>query len=186
MLKKAQEWRLICYKRNMLRVGDGATFVIRVDTARLSRPRRRPRDVKEQSQDGATIQTKAETARPRTNSSRPCWKWRGCRVQSGDGATFQTMRRLRDFPDRGGDGPSKKQFFVTIVEAVRIWRSEWRLSRPRLKRRDFPDQSADGATIQTKAQTARLLHQSRDGPTIQTTAEMARSRTNLSRPWWKR
>ena len=63
-----------------------------------------------------TFQTKAETAR----LSGPKQRW-------------------RDYSDQGGDGATKNQIFATVVEAVRLWRSDLRLFRPRRKRRDFPD-----------------------------------------------
>ena len=166
--------------------GDGATknqfFATVVEAVRLwrsdlrlSRPRRKRRDFLDQSRDGATIQTKAETARPRTNSSQPWWKRCDFGDQSGDGLnkkqffgargrshatltirfeTFQTkaetgrlsrpMRRWRDYSDQGGDGATKNQFFATVLEAVRLSRSERRL----------PDQSGAGATFQNNVETA--------------------------------
>ena len=87
------------------------TFATEVETARLSRPRRRRRDqepfhrdlsgsganFRVQSGDGATFQAKAETAR-----------------------LFRPRRRRRNFTDRGGDGATKKQFFATVVNAARL------------------------------------------------------------------
>ena len=153
------------------RGGSGATLAIRVEMALirnnflvpvveamllwrsdfwLSRPRRKRGDFPDQCGDGATIQTKVDTSRPRTNSSRPWWKRCGCRAQSGDGATFQTKQRWRDYSDQGGDGASKNQFFASVMEAVWLWRSDWR-------RREFPHQGGNGATFRTKAEMARLF-----------------------------
>ena len=72
-------------------------FAIEVETARLSRPRRRRRDFSDQDGYGATFQTEADTARLRNNSMRPWWMRRDFSNQSGDnpdhgaqGATFRT------------------------------------------------------------------------------------------------
>ena len=76
-----------------------------------------------------TFQTKAETAR-----------------LSG------LKRRWRDCSDQGGEGANKNQFFATVVEAVRLWRSDW-------IQREFTDQGGNGATFRTKAEMARLFRQ---------------------------
>ena len=87
------------------------TFATEVETARLSRPRRRWRDQesfhRDQGGDDATFQTKAETARP-----------------------FRSRRRRRNFSNRGGDGATKIIFLMTEVDTVQ-------LSRQRRRRRDF-------------------------------------------------
>ena len=116
---------------------------------------------RERGGDGATFQTKAETARLST-----------------------PRRRRRDFSDQGGDGPTKKHIFATVVEAARLSRSEWR-------QRDVPDRGGDGVTFLTEAETARLFRPRRrrrdfpdrggDGATFQT---KARLRSNSSQPWW--
>ena len=122
------------------RGGDGATFATKVDTARLKRQLRSRfgqrdknvlfQDFRDRGGDGATFQTEAETTRPIIISLRPCWKRRKFRAQGGNAAVFQTKaetarlfrprRRRRDFPDRDGDGATKKQFFATLVDAARF------------------------------------------------------------------
>ena len=153
--------------------------------SRLSRPRWRRHVFADRSGDGATFQTKAETAR----LSRPMRKWRDFPHRGGDGETKIISSRLRwircDFPDQGGDGAT----FQTKAEKAL-------LSRPSRKRRDqeiIPRyQGGGGATFQTKAETAQLFrpmrrrrdqeiiprYQGRGGATFQTKAETAR----LSRP----
>ena len=97
--------------------------------SRLLRPRWRRRVFADRSEDGATFQTKAETAPARL--SRPRWRRRDqeiiLRYQGGGGVTFQQT------------GEETAQFF-----------------RPMRRRRDFSDQCGDGATFQTKAETARF------------------------------
>ena len=108
-------------------------FATDVKTAQFPRPRWIRRDsgnfqvFRDRGGDVAIFQTEAEMAQ-----------------------VFRPRRRRRDFPYRGGDDATKKQFFATVVKAARLSRSEWR-------RRDFPDQVGDGATFWTKSETARLF-----------------------------
>ena len=140
----------------------------RTETARLSGTRRRRRDISDQDGDGATFQTKTETAqifRPR---------WRRCdqdyvpRDWVGYGATFQTKaerallsrpsQRRRDqeiIPrDQGGGGAT----FQIKAETARLFRIEWR-------RHDFPDQGGEGAIFHIEEETEQ-------------------QRTNSSPQWW--
>ena len=83
--------------------------------SRLSRPSWRRRVFADRSGDGATFQTKAETAQ----LSRP-------------------MRRRRDFPDRGGNGATNIIFLATEVDTARLF-------RPRRRGRYFPNSRRDYA-----------------------------------------
>ena len=103
-----------------------------------------------------------------------------------------------NFCDRSGGGATKISRLVfgmaysrdqeLLFPDFRDRKTEARLSRPRQRRRDFPDQGGDGATFQTKAETASLSRSRRrrrdfqnqggDGATFQNKAETAR----LSRP----
>ena len=104
------------------------------------------------------FQTEVETARLRNNSSRPCWMLRelinqsgGGPDQSGNSAIFQTMAKT-----------------AQLSRPRRRWRyQETRInsSRPKRKRRDFPDQGGEGLTFQTIAETARpRINSSRPRP----------------------
>ena len=99
----------------------------------FSRQRRKRGDFSDQSGDGATFQTKTETA----SFFRPRWR-----------------RRDQDYipRDKGGNDAT----FQTKAETARLF-------RPRRKRRDFSDQGGDGATFQTKAKTERLSRPRRLG-----------------------
>ena len=152
------------------RGGYGATLAIRVDmahtkvdTAQLSRPRRRRRNQesisRDQGGDAASFQAKAEMARLFGTGRR----WRYFPDQRGDGATkknfpataVDTARlsipggRRHRFPDQGGDGATKKTFLVTAVDTARTFIPGWR--RP-----DFPDQDRIGAFFQTKREMPRF------------------------------
>ena len=111
-------------------------FATKAETARVSRPKQIRRD----------FPGKVETARPIITFSR---RRRG--------------RGRRVFPDQGGDGATKKQFFATKAETARFFRprKSARLSRPRRGRRYFSDQGGDDATknhfLATMAETARLF-----------------------------
>ena len=189
----------------------GAILAIRVETsqttvhkARLSRTRRRRHDFPDRGGDGATkkqfLVTNEETTRfftrLRNNSLRPifCGAILAIRVETSQTTVHKarlsrTRRRRHDFPDRGGDGATKKQFLVTKEETTRFF-------RPKRRRRDFLDQDGDGAIFQTDVETARpKLYSSRlrcircdfsdqcgEGATFQTIAETARPRSHSSRP----
>ena len=78
----------------------------------------------DQGGDGATVQTKAETARARRRR-------RGFPDQGGDGVTFQSKaasalisrqrRTRRDFPDEDGEAAIIKQFPRTKVDTERFF-----------------------------------------------------------------
>ena len=117
-------------------------FATDVETARLSRPRCTRRD----SGNGSTQKATA----------RPAWP---ARPQSAISSFLRPRWTRRDFPDRGGDGATKKQFFGTVGSgsgATFAFGVETaRLSRARRRRRDFSDQCRECAIFQTIAETAR-------------------------------
>ena len=76
---------------------------------------------------------------------------------------FRPRWRRCDFPDRGGHIASKKKFFVTVLDAALLYRSEWRQPRPRSIWRDLSEQCGDGANSQTEAETARFFRSSERG-----------------------
>ena len=111
------------------------TFQNKMETARLSRPTWRRRNLKKVFQgflDPGGYGATQETVRPQV--------FQGFRDRGGDGATFQTevemarpelsSSRLRwiqcDFPDRGGDGATKIIFLATEVDTARLSRPKWR------------------------------------------------------------
>ena len=148
--------------------GDGAIFQTKADTARLFRPMRRRRDqrtiLSERGGCGATLAIRAEMPKTKADTAR----------------LFRTRRRRRDFPAQGGDSAT----FATKVDTTRLRKRHDSksngatclasvtkncnfktfatevdtalLSRPRWRRRDFSDQSGEGAVFQTKTETARL------------------------------
>ena len=109
-----------------------------VEAAQFSRSEWRRRAFPDQSGDGATFQTKAETVRLRNNSSRPWWMWRDVSNQSGDG------------PDPGAYGAT----FQTKAETAR-------LSRPRRRWRDqatIPrDRCGHGAIFQFSLESTETV-----------------------------
>ena len=78
--------------------------------------------------------------------------------------TFATMMIRNEFCDRSGGGAAKPSRLVFGMPYSRDQvlpfpdfrnrKTQARFSRPRHRRRDFPDQGGDGATFQTKAETA--------------------------------
>ena len=122
-----------------VRCRDGATFAIKVDTARLKkqwRDRFGQRDKKLHVQDfryrggnGATIQTKAEAARLSRTRRRRCDQEHILRDRRGSGATLRSERRRCYFLDLVGDGATRNHFLATKAETLR-------LSRPSRRRRD--------------------------------------------------
>ena len=150
------------------------SFQTQMETARLSRPTWKRRDFKKIFQ--GFFSTKVETARLKKNfrafsteveTARLKKFLQGFFDRGGDGATFATMVDRRD----SGNGANQK------ATARPAWpaRTKIRLSkflRPGWRRRDFPDRGGDGAnknhfiaTVQTKAETARLSRTGRDGAT---------------------
>ena len=131
--------------------GNGATFQTKTETTRLSRSKRRQRDPSDQDGDGAIFQTEAETARPRLFSSRLSKIRYNFPDYRRDGATLQTKtetarlsrprRKRRDFSDQSGDGATfqneaetaklEKKIFAVVVDAARLYQSDWRQPRPR-------------------------------------------------------
>ena len=159
------------------RGGDGANFQTRVQTASLSRPRRRPRDQE-------------------NCSSRQRWIRRDFSDQSGDGphqvgdaASFQTMAEMarlfrtglrgRDQDsnprDQGGDGAT----FQTKAETAR-------LLRPRRRGRDFPDQHGDGVDLRPRCRCRNFPDRGGDGATKKTLLATYVDTARLSLPGWRR
>ena len=121
--------------------GNGATFQTKAETTRPFRPRWRRRDFSDQGGDGATKIVFLATEVDTVQLSRLSRRRRYPSDQDGDGATFQTKaetarlfrpkRRRSDFPERGGDGETRKKIFAVVVDAARLYQSDWRQPRPR-------------------------------------------------------
>ena len=164
--------------------GDGMTFQTKAELVQLFRPKRIRRDLPDRGGESATKTKFLATAMDTARHSIP-----GCRRhhfpdRGGDGATFHIRCRRHHFPEQGGDGPTKKMFLATAVDTARLWRSEWiwptprwirrifqtkaetaqpriKFLRPRRRRRVFPDQGANGATLQNRAERALLSRPTR-------------------------
>ena len=189
------------------------------------RPRWIGRDFSDQSGDcphqggyGANFQNRAKRTRHRKNSSRPRWIRRDFPYQGGYGITFETEAetarfslpgcRRHHFPDRGGDGATKKVFLcdrggygaalAISVDMAHTKVDTAQLSRPRRRRRNQEsisrDQGGDAASFQTKSEMARLLRTGRRGRYFPDQAKTAQSRilatkvetprlSRLSRKW---
>ena len=147
--------------------GDDATknqiLATKAETPRLSRPRRKWRDSSEQGGEGATFQTKTESAhffKPKGRCRDKYGVTDRDKYRDKYGATKKVSLRPRwihsipgcrrhHFPERGGDGATKETFLATTVDTARPFIPGWR--RP-----DFPDQDRVGTFFQTKREVPRF------------------------------
>ena len=197
-------------QERILRARDGScmTFALRVETARISKPKRGRRDFLDRCGDGVTKKRFSWQRWERRNfgdqrgdgaSSRP--RRRRCDFldQSGVGATFQNYAETAwprndfswpwwkqcNFGDQSGDGVTKKQFFgdrggSSATLAIRVQTAQ--LSTSKWARRDFLDRCGDGVTKKRfswpRCERRNFGDQSGDGATSRPRRRHAR----LSRP----
>ena len=159
------------------------TLQTEMETARISRPRRRRGDQERNIRDrGGCDRDRSRLIKKFSGILRPRWLRRDSKSSGATGlvsainkCTFKTFatvletarlsrprRRRRKFPDQHGDVATNKKIFRDFAtEVVTARLKKQRRDRPsqrdqQVHFQDFRDRVGDGATFQTEAETARL------------------------------